>query len=1053
MQKKSLLYHLISTTTIILVLCSSTVSKEASKETKIIFDENFLGSLKWRCIGPANPGGRIDDFAVAESDPDIIYMAAASGGVWKTTSNGTTWEPIFDVQTNSTIGDVTVSSSHPDIVWVGSGEANNRQSSSWGDGVYKSTDGGKTWKNMGLNDTHHIGRIVIHPIDPDVVYVAALGHLWGPNKERGLFKTIDGGKTWINVLYIDENTGVVDVAMDLENPGTLYAATYQRQRRGWGFSGGGPGSGLYKSTDGGESWVELTDGEHGLPAGMIGRIGIDIYRGDPRIVYTIVEHKQGGVFRSEDKGLTWKKMSSTNPRPVYYSQIRVDPNNDQRVWVLGAAMYFSEDGGRSWDKDLIARAARERRAVHGDHHAMWINPSNSDHIIIGSDGGVYLSYDRGKTWDYIDTLPLGQVYEISFDMRKPYYISCGLQDNGTWHGPSAAWFRPKITNDEWFKIGGADGFYSQVDPTDHTAIYTEAQNGDIFRLNLSTGEYKSIKPESKDPSEVYRFNWNAPFLLSPHDPHAIYLGGNKLFISKNRGETWEETTDLTSKRDREKLPLMGVLPDKEMLSRHDGIDFYGDITTISESPLKQGLLYVGTDDGNLQVSRDGGQTWKNVIDRVPGVPKQTYVSRVMTSHHEEGTAYATLDGHRNDDFRPYVFMTTNYGESWQDISSNIPSGGTVNVIREHHRNPRLLFVGTERGAYFSINRGRKWVKFKNDFPIVPVDDIAVHPRDNDLIFGTHGRSVWILDDITPLEQLTEKVLEAPCYLFDIRPATIYNFFSRRAHYDFKGLFGHKVFRAPNPPYGAIISYYLKEKEDEEVTVIIKDGAGQQVRKLVGTKNQGINRIAWDLRYGFSANPPPAKPGMNTGPSVLPGKYTVTLMASGEEITKSVQVELDPKIDTSWDELRIRHDALISIYRSNPLISALSKSSEAIKKDLEELIEILKQIAEVPPTIQQRIEAILDETDDIRTRLLGNQEASPERRHSIRGQLSRVARSVESYTESPTEQQLEKIQKYSEDIKALVKKFNIIIERKVLELNTLLNENNIPRIIKGKAVHQ
>jgi len=638
---------------IVLIVCVCLIfslfigAKKVKKKPEPVIPESILDGLEWRNIGPCNMGGRIDDFAVVESNPKIIYAGMASGGIWKTTNNGVTWEPMFDDQVTSTIGDVTVSPSNPDIVWIGTGEPNNRQSSSWGNGVYKSMDGGKTWKNMGLQDTHHIGRIAIHPRNPDIVYVAALGHLWGPNKERGLFKTSDGGKTWTNAKYIDENTGFVDVAIDLENPNTLYAAAYQRRRRGWGFNGGGPGSGLYKTTDGGETWIQLTNG---LPQGNTGRIGVDVFRSNPNIVYALVEHKLGGTFRSEDKGLTWKKMSSTNPRPMYYSKIRIDPNNDQRIWVLGASMYVSEDGGKTFSTNYV-------RGIHGDHHAMWINPLDSNHVVLGSDGGIYFSYDRGKTWDFVNIMPLGQFYEVGFDMRKPYYVYGGLQDNGSWGGPSATLTRLGVTNEDWFRIGGGDGFFTQVDPTDYTTIYAESQNGNLFRFDLKSGERKSIRPMPADETETYRFNWNSPVLISPHDHKTIYYGGNKLFKSKDRGDTWEASIDLTTQQDREKLPLMGVLPDESTLSRHDGISYFGDITTISESPIKEGLLYVGTDGGNIQVSRNGGMTWKNVISKVPGVPKYTYVTRVVASNAEEGIAYVTLDGHRNNDFKAYVFMT------------------------------------------------------------------------------------------------------------------------------------------------------------------------------------------------------------------------------------------------------------------------------------------------------------------------------------------------------------------------------------------------------------
>ena len=1001
--------------------------------------EHVLDGLEWRCIGPANMGGRIDDFAVVEREPNIIYVGTASGGVWKTTNNGITWKPIFDDQTTSTIGDVTVAPSQPDTVWVGTGEPNNRQSSSWGNGVYKSMDGGETWTNMGLQDTHHIGRIVIHPTNPDIVYVAALGHLWGPNENRGLYKTTDGGRTWTNTKSIDGNTGFVDVAMDHDNPGTLYAAAYQRRRRGWGFNGGGPGSGMYKTTDGGENWVRLTNG---LPQGDLGRIGIDIYRRDPSIVYAVVEHKSdGGVYRSEDKGSTWTKMSSTNPRPMYYSQIRIDPNNDQRIWVLGASMCVSEDGGKNFRTDYVTR-------VHGDHHAMWIHPKNSDHMVLGSDGGIYFSYDRGKSWDFVNALPLAQFYEIGIDMQKPYCVYGGLQDNGSWGGPSSTWFRQGITNDEWIKIGGGDGFYTQVDPEDPTLIYAESQSGNLFRVDLKTGESKSLRPQPEDFSERYRFNWNSPILISPHDPKTIYYGGNKLFISKDKGETWEATEDLTTQQDREKLELMGVLPEKNTLSRHDGISFYGDITTISESPVKAGLLYVGTDDGNLQVSRDGGKTWKNVVSKVPGLPKYTYVTRVVTSEFDESSAYAAFDGHRNNDFKPYVFRTSDYGESWTNISAKLPMGSIVNVIREHHKNPNLLFVGTERGAYFSIDRGTTWTMFLGNFPMVPVDDIAIHPRENDLIFGSHGRSIWVLDDITPLEQLTSQVLADAGHLFDIRPAETFNYFSH------KGNLGHKVFVAPNPPFGAMISYYLKG-EEKEVKVFIKNSAGEVIREIEGKNEAGINRVTWDLRY----NPPKmgdlgqmSRFSRASGPFVLPGEYQVLLKVADQEMVKSVEVTGDPRITIAFEDRKSQHDALYALYQLMPLISSASRGTDIIRKEIGALQGELKKVPDIPESVTETVKTVEDRVGDIRKKLLGDPGSGfSGMRDSIRGRLLMLYRSIGGYTGAPTGRQLQQIDKNSEALKALVLDLNMIIETDIPKLNKLLNENDVPRLFVGDPI--
>jgi len=1016
----------------------------AAKVKKVptdLFTESVINALKWRCIGPANMGGRIDDVAVVENNPHIIYVATASGGVWKTTNNGVTWEPIFDDQITSSIGDITIAPSNPDIVWVGTGEPNNRQSSSWGNGVYKSADGGKTWKNMGLRDSHHIGRIVIHSSNPDIVYVAALGHLWGPNKERGLFKTTDGGKTWINTKFINEDTGFVDVAIDPNSPNTLYAAAYQRRRRGWGFIGGGPGSGLYKTIDGGQTWAQLTEG---LPEGVTGRIGIDIYRSDPNIVYAIIEHKQGGVFCSEDKGLTWKKMSSTNPRPMYYSKIRIDPNNDQRIWVLGASMYVSEDGGKKFQTDYVRR-------IHSDHHAMWINPANSSHMIVGSDGGIYFSYDRGRTWDFVNSLPLGQFYEIEFDMRKPYYIYGGLQDNGSWGGPSATWYSIGITNEDWIRIGGGDGFYVQVDPSDYATIYAESQNGNLFRFDLNTGESKSIRPMPEDEKETYRFNWNCPILISPHDSNTIYYGGNKLFKSSDRGETWLASIDLTTQQDQDKLPLMGVLSDKNTLSRNDGIAFYGDITTISESPLKKDLLYVGTDDGNLQISRDGGATWKNVLSKVPKMPKYTYVSRVIASRFHEGTACATFDGHRNDDFKAYVYMTNDYGENWKSISSNLPEGSTVNVIREHHRNPNLLFIGTERGAYVSINKGKKWVKMRGNFPMVPVDDIAVHPRENDLIFGTHGRSIWVLDDITPLEQLTEEVLASESYLFDIREATIFRPFYH------KGSLGHKVFVGPNPFYGAIISYYLREKVKNGVKIIIEDSQGKKIRELKGSKETGINRITWDLKYESHSRPggggQMGRFSRARGPNVLPGEFKVTLKVSDQEISKTVKVVGDPRLDVSFAERKAQHDALMILYKLYPILTSADRTSNNIKKKIADQERILKKLSDIPQSILEGVKAISKEMADIRLKLFGDPKLGWRGMQlSVRGRLLLLGRAIGGYTGAPSQFQLQQIQKNREQLESLIKRINKVIEEDIPRLNKLMNENNIPHILPGEKIN-
>ncbi len=1020
-----------------------------------------IENLEFREIGPANMGGRVDDFAVVESNPKIVYMALASGGVWKSINAGTTWGPIFDKEAVSTIGALALAPSDPSILWVGTGEQNNRQSSSWGNGVYKSTDCGSTWHQMGLTDTEHIGRIAIHPSNSDVVYVAALGHLWGSNHERGVFKTSDGGLTWKNVLFINDDTGVVDIAMDRQSPDTLYAAAYQRRRTVFGFNGSGPGSAIYKTTDGGVTWKKLTKG---LPyekeeASETGRIGLCIYLRNPNIVYATVEHINGGTFRSEDKGETWTKMSSTNPRPMYYSVIRVDPNNDLRIWVLGAPMSYSEDGGKTFTTQRVDR-------IHGDYHAMWINPADSNQMIVGSDGGVHWSYDAGKTWDFVNTLAIGQFYEIGLDMRKPYWIYGGLQDNGNWGGPSRTSHSIGITNEDWFSVGGGDGFYVQVDPTDPNTVYAESQDGYVFRRDLRTTEAHSIRPRQAE-GERLRFQWNSPIVISSHNPKRIYYGAQFLFRSENRGDSWTRISpDLTTGTNRDTVPVMGKVPDGKTRSRHDGVQSWPCITEISESPLNPDVLWVGTDDGNLQVTRDGGKTWRNAADRVPKLPKGTYlyVSRVVASRHGEGTAYATFDGHRMNDFGIYVLSTADFGETWKDLSSDLPrNNGIVNVIREHDRNPNLLFVGTEYGAYVSFDRGAKWAPIKMNLPTVPVDDIAIHPRDNDLIFGTHGRSIWVLDDITPLEKITETVLATDLHLFDMRPAISWRLFEH------KGSTGHKMFVGPNPPYGAIINYYLKAKpaEDKKVHLTISDEAGKKIREIETSGEAGINRLAWDLRYD-----PPVKlsddekkemqkelgyrgRGMLSTPLVDPGTYTVAVTLEKSSAAKSVTVEEDPRIEISPADRAERRKSVLRAYELNGRSVRSFQTVSRLKNVLTEALDEWKkaEVPKMPDEIKAAAEVLLKKATELRGRFvpppLPEGWAGPPLEvlpPTIGERLGLLTRDLEEYTSPPSEDQKKDLEALASLIDETAQAIQRLVDEDLAELNGKMNQAGIPRII-------
>ncbi|HEV8131732.1 MAG TPA: hypothetical protein VGQ81_10795 [Acidobacteriota bacterium] len=1014
-------------------------------------DASLLRNLPWRNVGPAIMGGRIDDFAVVENQPNIVYVATASGGLFKTTNAGITWEALFDAQPTSTIGDIAIAPSNPSIIWVGTGEANNRQSSSWGNGVYKSTDGGKTWASTGLADTMHIGRVIIDPLNPDIVYVAAAGHLWGPNKERGLYKTTDGGKSWTNTLFVNEDTGFIDVAIDPESPNILYAAAYQRRRTPFGFNGGGPGSGLYRTIDAGATWKKLTEG---LPKGDTGRIGIDIYRKNPSIVYAVIENAKGGVFRSDDRGETWKKMSDTNPRPAYYSNIRIDPNNDQRIWVLGANMYVSEDGGKTFQTNVVSK-------IHGDYHALWINPADSNHMLTGSDGGIHWSYDRGRSWDFVNAIPLGQFYEVTYDMRKPFWVYGGLQDNGSWGGPSSTLYQQGISNEDWIRVGGGDGFYVQVDPTDANIIYSESQNGNAGRLHMSNGERKNIKPRPPAGEKQYRFDWNTPILISPHDPKKLYLGGNRLFISTDRGDTWRRTEDLTTSPDRDKMPIMGVVPNRETLSRHDGQETFGQIVTVSESPMRAGLLYVGTDDGNLQISRDDGKTWKNLTGRVPAVPKGTYVSRVVASRFAEGRAYATFDGHRGNDFKLHLYVTENFGDSWKSISANLPEGSTLHVVREHFQNPNLLFAGTERGAYVSFDRGGQWVRMEGNLPIVPVDDMQIHPRDNALIVGTHGRSIWILDDLTPLEQMSERILQSNLYLFDIQPAVSYRI------YGHKGSTGHKAFIAPNAPAGVAIQYFLKNKlsENETVKIAVLDKEGKVVRELENNpKASGLNRQVWDLRY----SPPFTRDESGTrggggffgpprGPRALPGEYTLQVKLGNEQQTKTVRVEDDPRVIASDADRRAQLDALIQINKLQKTVEDARVSLENSKTQLDTLQKSLKK-QNSPKALQDSVEALINKINDIQGRLVPGQRdqesAGPEFLDTPRPLSNRVnllAFSIDGYTEAPASSDLQEINELRKALNGLLGEVNDVLEKSIADLNRQLRESQVPYVNPGSRI--
>ncbi len=886
-----------------------------------------LDALRPRNIGPAVMSGRIVDLAVVESDPSKFYVASATGGVFKTSDNGITLSPVFEHEGTHSVGAIAVHPVDTAVVWVGTGERASRQSSSWGDGVYKSTDGSATWSHAGLRDSRHIGRIALHPSDPETVYVAAMGHLWGPNEERGLYKSVDGGGSWTRVLHVDEDTGAVDVALDPQNPETVYAATYQRRRRPWGFHGGGPGSALYKSTDGGATWDKLTGAgaSRGLPEGDIGRIGISVYRSDPRIVYASVEQgyrynastayteRRAGIYRSEDHGESWERMSDWNPRPMYASQILVDPSDDQRVYMVNSYS-FSDDGGRTFTVP--------RQSLHGDDRLVWVDPADSRHVMKADDGGLGISYDRGLSWLYISDLPVSQYYRVAVDMARPYNVYGGLQDNGSWMGPSETYRSAGILNGDWTRLGGGDGFLNLPDTTNNAIVYTESQYLGLSRFDLRTGERTDIRPGDPEghiaarrnwttwkdiaPPEEQRLgnamapaNWDGPFVISPHDASTLYAGTDILWKTTDRGDSWTALGDLTTGVDRRALPVMGQAPGEFVPSLDDGIPYYPTISAVAESPLAEGLLYAGTDDGRLHVSRDGGATWTDVAGAMPGMPEGAWVAGLEPSRHHEGRVYAVLNNYRNDDYANYLYRSDDHGATWTSVLGDLPPERVLRTVREDLRNPDVLFVGAEIGLFYTMDGGRRWIELRGGMPTLAFNDLAVHPRDNDLVLGTHGRGVWILDQINALQELSREVMARPAHLFSTEPAVQVRRAGRSVHA------GDVHFRGENPPNGALLDYWLAQAADSgEVELVVESSGGERVATPDGTALQGMNRVVWDLRYELSEMADAGAAGGNLaaaaggaeprGPLVVPGTYVVRLRAAGTESVQEIEVRPDPR---------------------------------------------------------------------------------------------------------------------------------------------------------------
>ena len=863
----------------------------AAKAEPVKLDAKLFKSLEFRSIGPANMGGRISDFAVVQSNPAEYYVATATGGVFKTTNNGTTWKGVFEKEAVASTGAVAVFQKQPKRVWVGTGEGNNRNSSAWGKGIYLSDDGGESWTCMGLQNTAAIARIVCDPDDSLTVYVAALGKLWGPNAERGVFKSRDGGRTWSQVLKIDANTGAVDLAIDPRHPERLYAALYARRRTPWSYSGVSETGGIYRSNDRGASWSKCTNG---LPK-RTGRIGLSVYAKQPDIVFAVVESDEGGrlsdfeetsraggVFRSDDAGASWRRVSPFSPRSFYFSQIRVQPDDSSRVYLLGTDLYVSDDAG-------VTFRARGARAVHPDCHAMWIDPANPRHLLLGNDGGINESFDRAGTWRYVNNLAIGEFYNVTTNMREPYYdVFGGLQDNQSWGGPSRTrleldnWFDDTrgghgIMNDHWFVLGGGDGFHVAADPTNPDVVWYESQGGEILRQDLVSGRERNCRPSHNEGEPVFRFNWNTPFFVSPHDPSVLYMGGQYVFRLYERGDKWERIS-----------PDLTTADPKKMATGGSGAEQHCTIVSLSESPAQAGVIWAGTDDGKVWVTPDGGRTWRDLTANVRGVPAGLYVSRIDASPLDAQTAYLSYDGHRSDDTAPYVFVTHDQGRTWASIAAGLPKDAPVVVVRAGRKNKDLVYVGTEFGMYVSLTGGRDWLPLKNGLPTVAVDDIHTQPRDLDLVVGTHGRSMYILDGVQVFEEWNARTLSDTVSFFTPKTAWAWH---RRG---IGGKFGSDDFSAKNPPFGAWLDYFTPRELEGGVSIAIADSAGREVRTLSGPGEAGFHRVVWDLTAGDPKTRIPRTEYSGQPPLVKPGRYRVTLTAGRARVrTQWVEVRAVP----------------------------------------------------------------------------------------------------------------------------------------------------------------
>lgn len=1060
-----------------------------AKEEKSGIESSTVSGLSFRLVGPALTSGRIADIAVDPNNNNVWYVAAASGGVWKTTNHGTTFEPIFDNQASYSIGCITLAPTNSNTVWVGTGENNNQRSVAYGDGVYKSVDGGKSFKNMGLKTSEHIGKIIVHPTNENIIWVAAYGPVWSKGGERGVYKSIDGGESWERTLEISEHTGIAEIAIDPSNPDVLYASAHQRRRREWTYIGGGPESGLHKSTDGGITWKEINSG---LPKGNMGRIGIAVSPVDPDYVYAIIEARddKGGFFRSTNRGESWSKMSKYKTSGNYYQEIICDLTNKDKVFSMNTWLHHTVDGGKNFKRTGEAKK-------HVDNHCIWINPNDPNHWIVGCDGGLYETFNHAKDWKYYSNLPIIQFYKVATDNASPFYnIYGGTQDNNSMGGPSASINNAGVLNSDWFITNGGDGFESAIDPNNPNIVYAQAQYGWLVRYDKTSGEKTPIQPMPPVGEDAYRWNWDAPIIISKHDSKTVYFAANKLFKSTNRGDDWKTISpDLSQDMDRNKLPVMDQVWSIDAVMKNKSTTIYGNVVALDESPIKQGLLYVGTDDGLIQVSTDDGGSWSK-SSSFTGIPANTRVNMISAGLHDESEVFAVFNNHRAGDFKPYVMRSTDKGKSWKSISSNLPERGSAFAIRQDHKDPNLLFVGTEFGAYFSNDAGKNWTKLSG-LPTVAVYDLDIQERENDLVAATFGRGFYVLDNYSPLRSVSKEVLDKEAHLFPIKEALLY-IPSAPLGLRGTGSQGADLWSAKNPMFGAVFTLYLKDseatlkkartkkqaKDEKEKTAveyptfdelkaekledeaqliwIIRNASGKEIKRLTSSPKKGISRIAWNLR-SQSTSPVSIKkstPGRYSDPDdgflVNAGTYSVEVVQLKDGVVTTIAEKASFTVK-ELDNRTIKADdvAAMEIFRTE--VAELTRSVDGTGRLMEETSEKLKfiehAIKSYPGTdmsLLTEVEALKNTYHDLSVDLWGDRIRSShefETTPSISGRIGIVSYQLSGSRSGVTATHRRNKEMAQQQYDAFRTKFNSMILR-VKALEEKLAAANIP-YIKGK----